>query len=64
MAESDDEEGTGVLGKLVMSGIVLAASTLTEIGTGPAPLGALGALVGLAVIWGFEDEAEQIQEAS
>jgi len=61
MADDDD---TGFIAKLIMSGVVIAASTLTEIGTGPAPIGSMGAIIGLALIWGFEDEADQLEEAT
>jgi len=61
---NEDQEDSGLLGKLIMTAIVLAASTLTEIGTGPAPIGTVGAIIGLAAIWGFEDEAEAVKEAT
>jgi hypothetical protein len=62
---SKDESGSaGFFGKLVMTAIVLALTPFTELVTGAAPIGSLGALTALAVIWGFEDEAEDLQEAT
>lgn len=69
MAESEEENGdesgdSGFFGKLIMTAIVLALTPFTELVTGAAPIGSLGALTALAVIWGFEDEAEDLQEAT
>jgi len=60
----DEDEDSGLLGKLIMSAVLLLGSSLTEFGTGPAPVGAVTAIIGLAVIWGFDDEAEAVQEAT
>jgi hypothetical protein len=61
---NEDEDESGILGKLIMSAVLLLGSSLTEFGTGPAPVGAVTAIIGLAVIWGFDDEAEAVQEAT
>jgi len=69
MATSEDESDSdggdeGVLGKLVMSAFIIAITPITEIATGAAPLGIAGAGVALAMIWGFEDEADTLSEVS
>lgn len=62
-SSSEDGDEAGLLGKLVLTGVVLFIAPFTELGTGPAPIGTLGALVSLALIWGFDDEAETLAEA-
>ena len=48
-----DDDGDGLLAKLIATAVVLAISPFTELGTGPAPIGTLGAAAALAIIWGF-----------
>jgi hypothetical protein len=60
MAEGDDDPS--LIGKLVATGVVLFLAPFVEVGTGAFPAGTAGALVALAVIWGFEDEAQEVQE--
>jgi len=63
MPEDSDGSST-LLGKLVMTGIILFVAPFTELGTGPAPIGTFGAIVGLALVWGFDEEAAQLEEAT
>jgi len=51
-------EDDGLLGKLVMSVIVLAFSPFIEIVTGAAPIGAATALFSLTAIWGVDTGVE------
>jgi len=53
---------TGLIGKFVATGVVLFLAPFVEIGTATFPGGVAGALVALAVIWGFDDEAQEASD--
>jgi hypothetical protein len=59
-----DVSDDSLTGKLIMSAVVILLTPFTEIATGAAPIGSIGAVVALAAIWGFEEEAEAITEGS
>jgi len=60
MADGDNDPS--LIGKIFLTGVVLFFAPFVEIGSGAFPAGTAGAIVALAVIWGFEDEAKEVQE--
>jgi hypothetical protein len=52
----------GIVGKLIATGVVLFLAPFVEIGTGAFPGGTAGAVVALAVIWGFGDKAREFND--
>jgi len=50
------DEDTGTLGKLILSAAVIVATPVTEVVTGAAPLGVIGGLTALVVIWAGDPE--------
>jgi hypothetical protein len=59
VAEDDDPH---LVAKLIATGVVLFLAPFVELGTGAFPGGVTGALLALAIIWGFDDEAAEFKE--